>query len=51
MGQDSSVTTWIGLLRAGEEEAAQRLWERKFRPQPGNFFPCRALVKPPRNRG
>jgi DNA-directed RNA polymerase specialized sigma24 family protein len=27
---DSSVTTWIGLLKTGQEEAAQRLWERFF---------------------
>jgi RNA polymerase sigma factor (sigma-70 family) len=26
----SSVTTWIGLLRAGDHEAAERLWERYF---------------------
>jgi DNA-directed RNA polymerase specialized sigma24 family protein len=26
-----SVTHWIGLLRAGDEAAAQRLWERYFR--------------------
>jgi RNA polymerase sigma factor (sigma-70 family) len=25
-----SVTTWIGLLRSGDHEAAQRLWERYF---------------------
>lgn len=25
-----SVTTWIGLLETGQEEAAQRLWERYF---------------------
>lgn len=27
---DSSVTTWIGLLKTGQEEAAQKLWERFF---------------------
>src|SRR5262245_48701755 len=26
----SSVTTWIGLLKTGQDEAAQRLWERFF---------------------
>jgi DNA-directed RNA polymerase specialized sigma24 family protein len=30
MGAGGSVTTWIGLLQAGEEEAAQCLWERYF---------------------
>jgi RNA polymerase sigma factor (sigma-70 family) len=25
-----SVTTWIGLLRGGDHEAAERLWERYF---------------------
>jgi DNA-directed RNA polymerase specialized sigma24 family protein len=27
-----SVTTWIGLLQTGQEEAAQKLWERFFPP-------------------
>jgi RNA polymerase sigma factor (sigma-70 family) len=27
---DHSVTTWIGLLRDGDHEAAERLWERYF---------------------
>src|SRR4051794_7389980 len=27
---EPSVTTWIGLLRGGEGEAAQHLWERYF---------------------
>lgn len=27
---DESVTTWIGLLKAGQEEAALKLWERFF---------------------
>jgi RNA polymerase sigma factor (sigma-70 family) len=30
MSSDQSVTTWIGLLRGGDHEAAQRLWERYF---------------------
>jgi RNA polymerase sigma factor (sigma-70 family) len=30
MDAGGSVTTWIGLLRAGEAAAAQRLWERYF---------------------
>ena len=27
---DPSVTTWIGLLREGNSDAAQQLWERYF---------------------
>jgi RNA polymerase sigma factor (sigma-70 family) len=30
MDSGGSVTTWIGLLQAGEDQAAQRLWERYF---------------------
>lgn len=30
MSNNHSVTTWIGLLREGNDEAAQRLWERYF---------------------
>jgi RNA polymerase sigma factor (sigma-70 family) len=30
MSNGNSVTTWIGLLRAGDHEAAERLWERYF---------------------
>lgn len=30
MSTDPSVTTWIGLLRKGDSEAAQQLWERYF---------------------
>jgi RNA polymerase sigma factor (sigma-70 family) len=30
MSGGQSVTTWIGLLRGGNHEAAQRLWERYF---------------------
>jgi RNA polymerase sigma factor (sigma-70 family) len=30
MSSGQSVTTWIGLLRGGDHEAAQRLWERYF---------------------
>ncbi len=30
MSGGHSVTTWIGLLREGDGEAAQRLWERYF---------------------
>src|SRR5262245_45026673 len=26
----NSVTTWIGMLRGGDHDAAQRLWERYF---------------------
>jgi RNA polymerase sigma factor (sigma-70 family) len=28
---DHSVTTWIGLLRQGDNEAARQLWQRYFR--------------------
>ena len=27
----ASVTTWIGLLKAGESDAAQHLWHRYYR--------------------
>ena len=30
MSNGNSVTTWIDLLRGGNHEAAQRLWERYF---------------------
>jgi RNA polymerase sigma factor (sigma-70 family) len=30
VADDPSVTTWIGLLRAGDPAAAQPLWERYF---------------------
>jgi DNA-directed RNA polymerase specialized sigma24 family protein len=30
MSQEGSVTTWIAALSAGEDEVAQRLWERYF---------------------
>lgn len=30
VSSDASVTTWIGLLRGGDREAAQPLWERYF---------------------
>jgi DNA-directed RNA polymerase specialized sigma24 family protein len=30
MGSDGSVTRWIGGLKAGDPEAARRLWERYF---------------------
>lgn len=30
MSDSASVTTWIGLLKAGDTEAASRLWERYF---------------------
>src|SRR5262245_4936779 len=30
MSIEHSVTTWLGKLRGGDEEAAQRLWERYF---------------------
>jgi DNA-directed RNA polymerase specialized sigma24 family protein len=30
MDENPSVTTWIGRLEAGDEMAAQRLWERYF---------------------
>jgi DNA-directed RNA polymerase specialized sigma24 family protein len=30
MDANPSVTTWIGRLEVGDEEAAQRLWERYF---------------------
>jgi DNA-directed RNA polymerase specialized sigma24 family protein len=30
MTSEGSVTTWIGLLKAGDPAAAQRLWERYF---------------------
>jgi RNA polymerase sigma factor (sigma-70 family) len=30
MSTGNSVTTWIGKLRAGDADAAQRLWERYF---------------------
>jgi RNA polymerase sigma factor (sigma-70 family) len=30
MSQEGSVTTWIAALSAGENEVAQRLWERYF---------------------
>src|ERR1700741_4900225 len=31
MGPEASVTHWIDLLKAGERDAAQTLWERDFR--------------------
>ena len=31
MGAEGSVTRWIGPLQAGEQAAAQELWERYFR--------------------
>lgn len=31
MSTDGSVTHWLDQLRAGDHEAAQRLWERYFR--------------------
>ena len=31
MGPDASVTQWIDRLKAGDPDAAQRLWERYFR--------------------
>jgi DNA-directed RNA polymerase specialized sigma24 family protein len=30
MDPSSSVTTWVGLLAQGDQQAAQRLWERYF---------------------
>jgi RNA polymerase sigma factor (sigma-70 family) len=30
MSSDGSVTRWLGLLRAGDDAAAQALWERYF---------------------
>jgi DNA-directed RNA polymerase specialized sigma24 family protein len=27
---DPSITTWIGLLKAGQDDAAQQLWEQYF---------------------
>jgi RNA polymerase sigma factor (sigma-70 family) len=30
VSSEESVTTWIGQLRAGDQAAAQRLWERYF---------------------
>lgn len=30
LNSDGSVTTWFGLLQAGQEQAAQQLWERYF---------------------
>lgn len=30
MTSDGSVTSWFGLLQAGEDDAAQRLWRRYF---------------------
>jgi DNA-directed RNA polymerase specialized sigma24 family protein len=30
MSSDSSVTEWLGRLKAGEREAAQQLWQRYF---------------------
>jgi RNA polymerase sigma factor (sigma-70 family) len=30
MDPSSSVTTWVGLLAKGDQQAAQRLWERYF---------------------
>lgn len=29
-GVDPSITTWIGLLKTGQDDAAQQLWERYF---------------------
>lgn len=40
---DPSITTWIGLLKAGEDQAAQQLWER--------FFPQLVEVARQRLRG
>jgi DNA-directed RNA polymerase specialized sigma24 family protein len=31
MSDDGSVTRWLGQLQAGEQAAAQQLWERYFR--------------------
>jgi RNA polymerase sigma factor (sigma-70 family) len=31
MNDDGSVTRWLGQLQAGEQAAAQQLWERYFR--------------------
>jgi DNA-directed RNA polymerase specialized sigma24 family protein len=31
MASGESATRWLGRLRAGDEEAAQKLWERYFR--------------------
>jgi RNA polymerase sigma factor (sigma-70 family) len=31
MSSDGSVTHWLGLLKAGDQAAAQELWERYFR--------------------
>ena len=31
MGLEASVTRWIGRLKAGDPDAAQKLWERYFR--------------------
>src|SRR5262249_61040066 len=53
MSSDGSVTHWISLLKAGEQAAAQPLWEAYFQrlPPPGPQKVLGAPPPPPRPGG